>query len=85
MARYDGAEDTTRERVIRYLRENYAHADGAPVTQADAVMAADAHRRFIDRAIDPFNSAAYYPGNQIGREMGWQELPEEPEGEEEGG
>jgi hypothetical protein len=81
--RYLGNEVTTsRSQVIRYLTENYTDASGKPVTEADAKAACEAHKDEINRAISPFMSNVYYPGDKISAAMGWTELPDPAEEDE---
>jgi len=83
--RYYGDEDTTsRSQVVRYLMENYVHADGKPVSEEDAMTAVTEAKEALDKAINVFRSHVSYVGDQIGSAKGWDELePDEDDEDEE--
>ena len=81
--RYLGREETySTTQVARYLTDNYTHEDGSPVTEAEAQNAVQDHKQAVTDAIRK-TSYAYYPGDRIAETMGWTELPEPDEEEDE--
>ncbi len=64
---YDGCENATADRVIRYMLANYARPDGTTLTYADAHDLVLKHVGKLSEAID-FASYAHYPANKIADE-----------------
>ena len=86
VSRYLGNETITNfYQAVQYLMDNYVKADGTVVTEPEALAACDTHHDKIAKGINPFRSNVYYVGDEIGRAMGWTELPEPEECEEDPG
>jgi len=61
---YQGQEDATRDRVRRYLKENYSDPDGTPLSDARLTELLTNHGSIVEVGIDHL-SHAYYVGDQI--------------------
>ncbi|MFG3710923.1 hypothetical protein [Micromonospora sp. NPDC047730] len=61
---YTGREEATMDRVVRFLRDNYGHSDGSPLTEERLLELTIKHADVIRTAIT-LGSFAYYPGDKI--------------------
>jgi hypothetical protein len=61
---YQGQEDATRDRVRRYLKENYSDPDGTPLSDARLTELLTDHTTMVEFGVDLL-SHAYYVGDQI--------------------
>jgi hypothetical protein len=66
---YQGQEDATRDRVRRYLKENYSDPDGTPLSAARLTELLTDHSSVVELGIDHL-SHAYYVGDQIAEAAG---------------
>jgi hypothetical protein len=66
---YQGQEDATRDRVCRYLKENYGTPDGRPLCAARLTELLADHRSIVELGIDHL-SYAYYVGDKIAEAAG---------------
>jgi hypothetical protein len=66
---YQGQEDATRDRVRRYLKENYSDSDGTPLSPARLTELLTDHSSVVELGIDHL-SHAYYVGDQIAEAAG---------------
>lgn len=66
---YEGDENATPELVRRYLRENYADADGSPLSEAQLTKLLVDHRRSVERGVAMLSHASYV-GDQIAEAAG---------------
>jgi hypothetical protein len=78
--RYTGTEPcTSPNQVIRYLTENYAGPDGAPMPREAAQQIVTAGAADISKGITVFRSNVYYLGDEAVKNHGggnWTEIPE---------
>jgi hypothetical protein len=66
---YQGQEDATRDRVRRYLTENYSDPDGTPLSAARLTELLTDHSSVVELGIDQL-SHAYYVGDKIAEAAG---------------
>jgi hypothetical protein len=66
---YEGTEDATRERVRRYLKENYADTDATPLSAARLTELLADHEDTLTHGIE-FLSHARFVGDQIAEAVG---------------
>jgi hypothetical protein len=66
---YQGQEDATRDRVRRYLKENYSDPDGTPLSAARLTELLTDHSSVVELGIDHL-SHAYYVGDQVAEAAG---------------
>jgi hypothetical protein len=66
---YDGNEDATRDRVRRYLKENYVDTDATPLSDARVTELLADHHETVTRGIE-YLSHACYLGDQIAEAVG---------------
>ncbi len=66
---YQGQEDATRDRVRRYLKENYSDPDGTPLSDARLTELLTDDSSIVEFGIDHL-SHAYYVGDQIAEAAG---------------
>ena len=66
---YDGNEDATRERVRRYLKENYVDTDDTPLSDARLTELLADHNETLTQGIE-YLSHASYVGDQIAEAVG---------------
>lgn len=68
---YQGNEDATRDRVRRYLKENYTDTDGAALSDARLTELLTDHAEVLSTGISHLSHAAYV-GDQIATAAGLQ-------------
>ncbi len=66
---YQGQENATRDRVRRYLKENYHDPDGTALSDARLTELLTDHASILQRGIDQL-SHAYFVGDQIAEAAG---------------
>ena len=66
---YEGTEDATRERVRRYLKENYVDTDDTPLSEARLTELLADHHETLTQGIE-YLSHARYVGDQIAEAVG---------------
>ncbi len=66
---YQGQEDATRDRVRRYLKENYSDPDGARLSAARLTELPTDHSSIVELGIDHL-SYAYHVGDKIAEAAG---------------
>jgi hypothetical protein len=66
---YQGQENATRDRVRRYVKENYRDPDGTALSDARLTELLTDHASILQRGIDHL-SHAYFVGDQIAETAG---------------
>ncbi len=66
---YPGQENATRDRVCRYLKENYSDPDGTPLSDARLTELLTDHASIVERGVEQL-SYAYYVGDQVAEAAG---------------
>jgi hypothetical protein len=81
---YQGQEDATRDRVRRYLEENYSDPDGTPLSAARLTELLTDHSSIVELGIDHL-SYAYHVGDKIAEAAGPDWVGEDSDDGDEGG
>ena len=66
---YQGQENATRDRVRRYLKENYRDPDGTALSDARLTELLTDHASILQRGIDRLSHASFV-GDQIAEAAG---------------
>jgi hypothetical protein len=66
---YQGQQNATRDRVRRYLKENYHDPHGTPLSDARLTELLTEHASILQRGVDQL-SHAHYVGDQIAEAAG---------------
>lgn len=66
---YHGNEDATRDRVRRYLKENYVDTDDTLLSDARITELLAGHNETLTRGIE-YRSHASYVGDQVAEAVG---------------
>jgi len=66
---YQGQENATRDRVRRYLKENYRDPDGTALSDARLTELLTDHASILQRGIDQLSHASFV-GDQIAEAAG---------------
>jgi hypothetical protein len=66
---YPGQENATRDRVRRYLKENYRDPDGTPLSDARLTELLTDHASIVERGIEQL-SYAYHVGDKVAEAAG---------------
>jgi hypothetical protein len=66
---YHGQENATRDRVRRYLKENYRDPDGTQLSDARLTELLTDHAGIVERGVEQL-SYAYYVGDKVAEAAG---------------
>ena len=66
---YQGQENATRDRVRRYLKENYRDPDGTSLSDARLTELLTDHASIVERGIEQL-SYAYHVGDKVAEAAG---------------